>query len=305
MGIRVIEQFKNDEKLNLASSYESTGNYLHALQIYIALIEADASNVEAYIRLVILYEKTGRIEEAETVIDKLIIANQNSDYALIFATEFTLRYSHWSKALDVLKKIDAAAYPIAYYWSGLCNYNLKNYNQAKSSLEHLRKVDDKYEYWRHALFLLANIEFDTGNYNNALDYAQKIEYVYSDNWELYLLLAKIYLKLDMIVHAEEKIMKSLKFAKEKSSVIETAAIIFLRAGKYKKSEKYFNLLLESTDEISAEVYSSIGSIAEANKELEKARLYYELALSIDSGYQPAMSALNWLNLQFIDRVNNE
>lgn len=305
MGIELSEQFKIKEKLNLASSYESTGNYLHALQIYMSLIEADGTYVEAYIRLVILYERTGRIEEAERVIDNLTKANQHSDYALIFATEFLLRYSYWMRALDVVEKIDSNVYPIAYYWSGLCNYNLRNYDQAKLSLEHLRKVDDKYEYWRHALFLLANIEFETGKYNNALEHAQKIEYVYSDNWELYLLLAKIYLKLDMIVHAEEKIIKSLKFAKEKSIVIETAAKIFLRAGKYKKAEKYFNLLLESTDEISAEVYSNIGSIAEANKELEKARLYYELALSIDSGYQPAINALNWLNVQHINRVNNE
>lgn len=294
MGVALSEQIKFSEKLNLAAGYESIGNYLHALQIYTSLIELDETYIEPYLRLVLLYEKTGRIEEAEKVLGKLTELNSGSDYALIFASEFLIRFSKWEKALSIVKNIDESLYPIAYYWSGLCNYNMKNYKQARKSLEYLRKIDDKYEYWSHALFLLANIEFDTAKYNEALELAREVEFVHNDNWELYLLLAKIYDKLDMIVHAEEKILKALQFSKGKASVYESAAKIFLKSGKLKKSEKYFNLLLESTDEISAEIYSSIASIAEANKEIEKARMYYELALSIDSGYRPAMNALSWL-----------
>lgn len=294
MGVALSEQIKFSEKLNLAAGYESIGNYLHALQIYTSLIELDETYIEPYLRLVLLYEKTGRIEEAEKVLGKLTELNSGSDYALIFASEFLIRFSKWEKALSIVKNIDESLYPIAYYWSGLCNYNMKNYKQARKSLEYLRKIDDKYEYWSHALFLLANIEFDTAKYNEALELAREVEFVHNDNWELYLLLAKIYDKLDMIVHAEEKILKALQFSKGNASVYESAAKIFLKSGKLKKSEKYFNLLLESTDEISAEIYSSIASIAEANKEIEKARMYYELALSIDSGYRPAMNALSWL-----------
>lgn len=294
MGVALSEQIKFSEKLNLAAGYENIGNYLHALQIYTSLIESDETYIEPYLRLVLLYEKTGRIEEAEKVLGKLTELNSGSDYALIFASEFLIRFSKWEKALSIVKNIDESVYPIAYYWSGLCNYNMKNYKQARKSLEYLRKIDDKYEYWSHALFLLANIEFDTAKYNEALELAREVEFVHNDNWELYLLLAKIYDKLDMIVHAEEKILKALQFSKGNAAVYESAAKIFLKSGKLKKSEKYFNLLLESTDEISAEIYSSIASIAEANKEIEKARLYYELALSIDSGYRPAMNALSWL-----------
>lgn len=305
MGIALFEKIKFSEKLNLASGFESLGNYLHALQIYTSLIESDETYIEPYLRLVMLYEKTGRVEEAGKVLEKMTEVNKTNDYALIFASEFFIRFSNWEKALSVVENIDASVYPVAYYWSGLCNYNLKNYGHARESLEYLRKIDGKYEYWSHALFLLANIEFDTGNYNQALEFAKEIEYVYTDNWELYLLLAKIYYKLDMIIHADEKITKALKFAKGNPKVYESAAKIFLKAGKLKKSEKYFDLLMESTDEISAEIYSSMASIAEANKEPEKARLYYELALSIDSGYRPAMNALNWLNAQNKYRVNND
>lgn len=305
MGVALSEQIKFTEKLNLASGFESLGNYLHALQIYTSLIESDETYIEPYLRLVLLYEKTGRIEEAGKVLDKMTTVNPKNDYALIFASEFFIRFSNWEKALSVVVNIDESVYPISYYWSGLCNYNLKNYEQARESLEYLRKIDSKYEYWSHALFLLANIEFDTGKYNQALEFANEIEFVYTDNWELYLLLAKIYYKLDMIIHADEKITKALKFAKGNSKVYESAAKIFLKAGKLKKSEKYFDLLMESTDEISAEIYSSMASIAEANKEPEKARLYYELALSIDSGYRPAMNALNWLNAQNKYRVSND
>lgn len=296
---------KFEDKINLASSYESIGNHLHALQIYTALIETDESCTEAYIRLAQLYEKTGRIKEAEKVLDQMISVSYDNDYGLIFFCEFLMRHSKWEKALNITEKIDATVYPIAHYWKGFFNYQIRKLDQARNALEHLRKIDNNFDYWRNALFLLAHIEFDSGNYQEALNHAQKVEYVYSDNWELFLLLSKIYLKLDMIMHAEEKISKALKFSGNNAKVFETAAMIYYKSGKLKRAEKYYEILLGATDEISAEVYSTMASIAEANKELEKAKLYYELALKIDSGYQPAITALNWIMMQNSIRANNE
>ncbi len=296
---------KFEDKMNLASSYESIGNHLHAIQIYTSLIDEDESLTEAYIRLAQLYEKTGRIAEAEKVLDQMIIIKYDNDYGLIFFCEFLMRHSKWEKALIVADKIDSSIYPIAYYWKGLFNYQIKRLEQARLSLEYLRKIDNNFEYWRNALFLLAHVEFESGNYQDALNYAHKVEYVYSDSWELFLLLSKIYLKLDMIIHAEEKISKALKYSGSNAKVYETAAMIYYKSGKLKRAGKYYEMLLDITDEISAEVYSAIASIAEANKELEKAKLYYELALKIDSGYQPAITALNWLTMHNSTRVNNE
>lgn len=294
-----------EDKINLASSYESIGNHLHAIQIYTSLINEDESYTEAYIRLAQLYEKTGRVKQAEEVLDLMVSISQDNDYGVIFFCEFLMRYSQWEKALHITEKIDAAVYPIAHYWKGLFNYQIKRLEQARHSLEHLQKVDNNFDYWRNALYLLAHIEFESGNYQEALSHAQKVEYVYSDNWELFLLISKIYLKLDMIMHAEEKISKAMKFSGSNAQVYETAAMIYYKSGKLKRAEKYYEMLLGATDEISAEVYSTMASIAEANKELEKAKLYYELALKIDSGYQPAITALNWIMMQKSIRVNNE
>lgn len=304
-GNNRMDKFNFNEKLNLALSYESLGKNLHSIQIYTRLIIEDKSYVDGYISLINLYEKEGRIEEALNVLEHLLENNHHNDYALIYSTEFLLKHEYWEKALIVLIKIDSTVYPIVHYWRGLCNYNLKNYFDAKTALEQLRKTDDKYEFWVHVLFLLAAIEFEMGNLPGALEYAKKMEFVDSDNKEINLLLAKIYFNLDMNTHAEEKIRKAIKLKQADPETLETAAKIYFKSGDYKKSGKYFSLLLESTDELSAEVYYYIAAIANEAQDFDKAELYYKLALKIDSSYNPALDALNYLTSQKTGKTRNE
>ncbi len=61
---------------------------------------------------------------------------------------------------------------------------------------------------QEANLYLAKIEFELHNYNSALDYANKAKYLFSDFWELNLILAKVYYSLDMFTHAVNPIQKA-------------------------------------------------------------------------------------------------
>ncbi len=300
-----MDEFKFQEKLSLAASYESLENYLHAIQIYTSLIEEDDSYLETYLRFINLYERTGRIEEGAKVVDRMVKSNPKKDYALLTSAEFYMRYSFWEKAAEVLSALDAADYPFIDYWRGLCYYNLKNYDAARFSLEYYYKYSDVDDLAAQVLLLLVKVEFELGNFEDALEYAGKFEYLDSHNWEINLLFAKVYFELDMLTHAVIKIEKAFRRKKRKPEIMETAAKIYFRSGEYDKAEKYFNLLLESTDEISAEVYSYIVALAKENKEFDKAQLYYELALKIDPGFQTAINARNSQSSKKTSRVRNE
>lgn len=296
MGISKLNELKFQEKLKLAASYESLDNYLHAIQIYTSLINEDSSYIDSYISYASLYERMGKIPEALKIIDKLIKSNPGNDYALLFAAEFNLHYSYWNETVEIISNLDSKEFPVVDYWFGLCYYNLKEFYSAREYLEKFCKQNPDVDQSPEATLLLAKIEFELNNYKVALKYAEKIQYYDPDNWELNLIMTKIFYKLDMYSHAAQQADKALNNKKNNPEIIETAAIIYFKSGDIKKAEKFFKLLLETSDNISAEVYFYFGAIETLHKRFDKARNYLELALKIEPDFRPAIEALQKLNL---------
>lgn len=305
MGINRLNELKFQEKLKLAASYESLENYLHAIQIYTSLINEDESYIDTYISFVSLYERMGRIPEAVKVLERLIQSNPENEYALLFTVEFYTHYSYWTKALDIIPKIDCQSFPVVDYWSGICYFNLKEFNSARDYLKNFSKKNIDADNNFSATLLLAKVEYELNNFRIALDYTEKILYFDSENWELSLLLAKIYYKMDMYSHAAKNIEKALKNKKNDPEIIEEAAKIFYKSGELKKAEKLFILLFEITDQISAEAYYYMGAIADVNELSDKARNYFEIALKIEPDFRPAIESIQKLNLQTNKKMKNE
>lgn len=285
-------EFKFQEKISLASSYESLENYLHAIQIYTSLINEDENYLEPYFRLIQLYEKTGRIEQAAKVVNRMTRSNFNNDYALITAAEFHIFHSNWKDALNAMSNLDLTDYPIINYWKGLCYFNLKEYEFALISLEYSYEYYQGEDYGPNVIMLLAKAEYELGNFKSALFYAEKYEFIDPEDWEINLLLAQICFELDLLTKASIKIEKALRKNTDNVETIKMAAKINYKNGNIEYAEKYFNLFLEKSDEVSAEIYSSMASIALKRNDLEKARLYFELALKIEPGLTSAANALN-------------
>jgi tetratricopeptide (TPR) repeat protein len=291
MGINSMNYSRYKEKLNLAANFEEEQNYLHAMQIYISIIKEDENHIESYLRLIKLLERTGRTDKAVNVVEKLVDLNSDNDYALLFASEFYMFYSEWKEAIKIISRLNPHDYPIVNYWLGLCHYNLKEFEAALIVLKNsYNKVEEEYKY--QLILLLAKIEFELGDYSSAILYAEEYSQFNSGDWEVNLLLAKIYWQLDMLTNASQKIEKAFKKAKHNIEICETAVRIFFKIGEYVKAEKYIDQIIELRDEISAEVYFYIGSIAENKSEHDKAMHYYELALKIDPELNLAKNSLD-------------
>ena len=274
-------------KLKLASAFISEGKNLHAVQIYLNLIE-ETGRDEFYFQLAELYEDMGFIDSGKIILsDLLSLKSSNYDIAL-YLGQYLLRNSRWIESIEVLKGISdlttEALFLIAYSYMMLHEFEL-----AKEYFSSFIISDQKGDLKQEANLYLAKIEYELHNYNSALNYATNAQYLYSDYWELNLILAKVYYSLDMYTHAVNPIQKALKLNSKDASVQEFAGKIFYELQDFNKAEKFFSEFIELSSEVSAEIYTLLAKSFVKQRKIDEANLFFELALQIDPDYQPAVA----------------
>lgn len=279
-------------KLKLASAFISEGKNLHAVQVYLNLIE-DTEKEEIYFHLAELYEDMGFIDSGKNILSNLVRSKNNNDVTLYFG-QYLLRNSRWIEAIEILNSISettpAALFLIAYSYMMLNEFEL-----AKEYFADFITFDEKNDLKQEANLYLAKIEYELRNYNSALNYATNAQYLYSDFWELNLILAKVYYSLDMFTHAVNPIQKALKLNPKDASVQEFAGKIYYQLQDFKKAEKYFSEFIDLSSEVSAEIYTLLAKSFLKQRKMEEANLFFELALQTDPAYQPAIAGKGALN----------
>ncbi len=279
-------------KLKLASAFISEGKNLHAVQVYLNLIE-ETEREEIYFHLAELYEDMGFIDSGKNILSNLVRLKNNNDATLYFG-QYLLRNSRWIEAIEILNSISettpAALFLIAYSYMMLNKFEL-----AKEYFADFITFDEKNDLKQEANLYLAKIEYELRNYNSALNYATNAQYLYSDFWELNLILAKVYYSLDMFTHAVNPIQKALKLNPKDASVQEFAGKIYYQLQDFKKAEKYFSEFIDLSSEVSAEIYTLLAKSFLKQRKMEEANLFFELALQTDPAYQPAIAGKGALN----------
>ena len=279
-------------KLKLASAFISEGKNLHAVQVYLNLIE-ETEKEEIYFHLAELYEDMGFIDSGKNILSNLVRLKNNNDVTLYFG-QYLLRNSRWIEAIEILNSISettpAALFLIAYSYMMLNEFEL-----AKEYFADFITFDEKNDLKQEAKLYLAKIEYELRNYNSALNYATNAQYLYSDFWELNLILAKVYYSLDMFTHAVNPIQKALKLNSKDASVQEFAGKIYYQLQDFKKAEKYFSEFINLSSEVSAEIYTLLAKSFLKQRKMEEANLFFELALQTDPAYQPAIAGKGALN----------
>jgi len=279
-------------KLKLASAFISEGKNLHAVQVYLNLIE-ETEREEIYFHLAELYEDMGFIDSGKNILSNLVRLKNNNDVTLYFG-QYLLRNSRWIEAIEILNSISettpAALFLIAYSYMMLNEFEL-----AKEYFADFITFDEKNDLKQEANLYLAKIEYELRNYNSALNYATNAQYLYSDFWELNLILAKVYYSLDMFTHAVNPIQKALKLNPKDASVQEFAGKIYYQLQDFKKAEKYFSEFIDLSSEVSAEIYTLLAKSFLKQRKMEEANLFFELALQTDPAYQPAIAGKGALN----------
>ncbi len=287
----------NDERINfklkLASAFISEGKNLHAVQVYLNLIE-ETGRDEIYFHLAELYEDMGFIDSGKNILSELVKSNKNDNDVVLYFGQYLLRNSKWFEAIEVLNNISEAT-PVALFLIAYSYMMIGEFELAKEYFANFITFDEKNDLKQEANLYLAKIEYELHNYNSALSYATNAQYLYSDFWELNLILAKVYYSLDMFTHAVNPIQKALKLNPKDASVQEFAGKIYYQLQDYKKAEKFFSEFIELSSDISAEIYTLLAKSFVKQRKIEEANLFFELALQIDPAYQPAITGKGALN----------
>jgi tetratricopeptide (TPR) repeat protein len=282
-----VDEERIKYRLKLAEQFISEGKNLHAIQIYMDLIE-ETGREQFYYYLSQLYEEMGFVEGGRKILSELIEADVENNNARLFFGEYLLRNSMWFEAIEILNTISDLTHPTIF----LIGYAYLMLNEFELSKEYFTKyvsTDEKSELKQEANLYLAKIEYELNNFDSALSYAKNAQIIYSDFWELNLILAKVYYSLGMFTHANTPIQKALKLNPKDTSVLEFAGKICFQLSDYKNAERYFSEFVEQSSEVSAEIYTLLAKSFLKQRKIEEANLFFELALKIDPAYQEAIT----------------
>jgi len=285
-----VDEERIKYRLKLAEQFISDGKNLHAIQIYQNLIE-ETSRDQFYFYLAQLYEEMGFVDGGKKILSELLEVDIENNTARLFFGEYLLRNSMWFEAIEVLNTISDLTPPTIF----LIGYAYLMLNEFELSKEYFTKyvsTDEKSELKQEANLYLAKIEYELNNFDSALSYAKNAQVIYSDFWELNLILAKVYYSLGMFTHANIPIQKAIKSNPKDTSVLEFAGKICFQLSDYKNAEKYFSEFIEQSSEVSAEIYTFLAKSFLKQRKIEEANLFFELALKIDPAYQQAIAGKN-------------
>jgi tetratricopeptide (TPR) repeat protein len=274
-------------KLKLASAFISEGKNLHAIQIYLKLIE-ETKRQEIYFQLAELYEDMGFVDSGKRILSDLVQLNVNDHDIALYFGQYLLRNSRWIESIEVLETISDIM-PAALFLMAYSNMMLNNFELAKEQFRDFISYDEKNDLKQEANLYLAKIEYELHNYNSALNYATNAQYLYSDFWELNLTLAKVYYSLDMFTHAINPIQKAIKLNSKDPAVQEFAGKIYFKLQDFVKAEKFFSEYIELSSEVSAEIYTLLAKCYVKQRKIYEANLFFELALKVDPDFKPAIS----------------
>lgn len=280
-------------KLKLASIYITEGKNLHAIQIYNELIN-QTENFDPYFLLAELYEDMGFVDSAINLLNNLQLKFPENPDVSFHTGQFLLRNAKWIEAIQVLDNIKLTN-PYVLYLIAYSYLMLNEYELSKEYFNDYIKSDDKNELKLEANLYLAKIEYELKNFDSALDFATKAQFVYADFWDLNLTLAKIYYSLKMYNHAITPIQKALKMNADDYNVQEFAGRIFFALEEFDKSVIHFSKAIELSSEIPAEVYAMLAKSFLKQRRMMEAEIFFDLALKLDPRCETAINGKKTLN----------
>lgn len=280
-------------KLKLASIYISEGKNLHAIQVYQQLLDL-SDNFDPYFLLAELYEDMGFVDSAINLLSNLYTKLGENEKVSFHFGQFLLRNAKWIEAIQVFDGIKKNNTYVLYL-IGYSYLMMNEYELSKEYFTDYLNSNGQKDLKIEANLYLAKIEYELKNYNSALDFATKAQFVYSDFWELNLTLAKIYFSLKMFNHALAPIQKALKMNSEDVVVQEFAGRIYYESEDYEKSIFHFSKAIELSSEVTADVYTMLAKSFLKKQKLKEAKMFFDLALRLNPHFEPAVNGIKALN----------
>lgn len=281
--------YKVKQKLNAAAEFKSLGKYLHAIQICEQLLIEFPNEPDVYLELASLYKLSGNLNSAFELLERYIENNPSDANMKLFYGQFLLQNKEWQKAVEILSLIKPEEKSLALFFLGYSYFMIKDYELARINFLSFLSNNGEQEMTHEANIYLAKIEIEMQDFEQALFYAKQSEILYASYWELYLIYAICYYNLGMDTHAVLAIEKSLKLNPKSVVSYEWAGKVFLLTGDYLRAEKYFTDFVDSSENISSDIYSGLGEACLNRNKTDLALNYFELALKINPENKTALN----------------
>lgn len=286
--------YKFQNKIKRAKEFEAKGKYLHAIQVYQLLIEEFPGVPDSYINLADIYQIIGKKKSAENIL-KLILNRQPDNYEIkLYYIQFLMHNEEWNEALNLLLSLSIED-PFASYLTGYCYFSLNDYELAKVHLLGFIISDEEPELIHEAYLILAKLEVELKQYENALKYAKKAEVMYDDDWELQLIIAKIYYYLKMYTHSSDSVNKGIKLNKKEAVLYKWAGKINLKLVDYNKAKKCFEKYISLQKDITPNDYSYLADAYLKSGKLNEALIFYNSAIKLDPKNKRALEGKDKTN----------
>lgn len=263
-----------------ALDFEAQGKPLHALQVYLEILEIDRVFPQTYAKLASLYEKLRNPERAfELLHDYLDNIQEDTELRLLLG-QMLIKYSDWKAASEVLMFFPVEEQPIVQFFLGYANYMSGDYELSKLNLERFILTNPESELLSESYITLAKNNIAMELYDEALENLEKASDQFKDNWEIHKLSGMIYYNKGMYLHSATSMEKAISLNPGENTLFELAGKAYLKLADYENAKK--NLLkCVSVSEPSSETYTCLGLVYLNTRNIIDASNYFDMALTLD------------------------
>lgn len=281
--------YQLEHNIKLAREFESQGKFLHALQIYRAILNEHSDLPDVYMSVANVYENMSGTGPAVNLLQEFLEGEPDNKEVRMFLSQLLMRHAMWPEAVEALSLIANEEEPLSAFFLGYSYLMMDDLEKAKADFLKFLSFGDQSELHHEANIYIAKIELKLKNYKNALSYAKRADAIYSNFWELNKIYAETYYNLGMYAHAVAPVEKAIRLNPSEPSPYEWAGKIYLKLEEYEKAEKQFLKYIESIENVSSDTYTYLAEACLKSKKTADAFTYYDLAVKLNPENESAVS----------------
>lgn len=277
----------------MAYIYEQDRDYLQAGQIYEKLLNLGEANPDLILRLIELNLKLNNPDKA---LDFVIRGPVDYQFRLDAAYQF-IQNKFYSHAFEIIEEVmDQGAYPpTVYFYMALIAY--EGWDDPDTAREFLENVPLEDYYHLQALSFNVQICFEQNEYSRALGLTRQGQEIYPEERRFVHFEVIILEILENYSEALEVIDHGLQVWPEDTDFLFRKGVILDSQGHKEKSLQVMEEII-SIDQDHHEALNYVGyTLAEKDRDLKRALVLIQRALSLDPGNGYYFDSLAWVYYQ--------
>ncbi|MFC1533798.1 tetratricopeptide repeat protein [Thermodesulfobacteriota bacterium] len=296
-----LEALKLDKMMepalfDLASLYQMQNRDEESIKVYKELLSYFPANMVAQERLINLYNKLGKTENVQELIEEIKRKSKPGDPGRQTLGLYYLRHGKLAESITELDLIVSAwpeDYKTRYYLAMAYEEN----RQPEKALEHFKLIKKGAKYFINSQIHIAYILEDMGKDDDAINVLKKAIEIEKEKVDLYLILASLFEKKKEYGKAIEVIEKGLEYDKINIALIYRFGVVLDKSGDKESSIKQMRRILE-IDPNHADSLNYIGyTYAEKGIRLDEALDLIQKALKIKPNHGYIIDSLGWVYYQ--------